>query len=64
MTENNPINYCFLNRKGQTCVKARVAKIHLKHYECEKCIWRIQSEDPRHLKALERIYEKYGTKIW
>jgi len=60
----DPINFCFMARKGQPCVKVRVEKKHLKHYECEKCIWRIESENPRTLKSLERIYKKYGSKTW
>ena len=60
----DPINFCFMARKSQPCVKVKVAKKHLKHYECEKCIWRIESENPRSLKALEKIYEKYGSKTW
>ena len=60
----NPITYCFMARKHQPCMKVKVAKKHLKHYECEKCIWRIESENPRSMKALERIYKKYGNKTW
>lgn len=56
--------YCFMIRNGQLCVKTKVAKEHLPYYECEKCVWRIKSEDPRHLKSLQRIYEKYGNKTW
>ena len=60
----DPIKFCFMARKGQPCVKVKVAKKHLKHYECEKCIWRIESENQRTLQSLERIYKKYGSKTW
>lgn len=60
----DPKTFCFMARKGQPCVKVRVEKKHLKYYECEKCIWRIESENPRTLQSLERIYKKYGSKTW
>jgi len=64
MLDNDPKTYCFLIRNSQTCVKTKVAKKHLPYYECEKCIWRIKSEDIRHLNSLKKIYEKYGKKKW
>jgi len=60
----DPRTYCFMIRKGRQCIKTKVAEIHLPFYECEKCIWRIQSEDHRYLASLEKIYQKYGDKIW
>ncbi len=54
MSDKDPYIFCFMARKSQPCVKSKVAKKHLKYYECEKCIWRISSEDPRHLNSLER----------
>ena len=60
----DPKTFCFMARKGQPCVKNNIAKIHLKHHECEKCIWRVESENPRTLQSLERIYKKYGSKTW
>ena len=64
MNDDNPHEYCFMIRNGRSCVKTKVAKRHLKHYECEKCVWRIHSEDPRHLNSLKTIFEKYGNKNW
>ena len=64
MTPKNPIKFCFMIRNGKSCVKTKVAKKHLAYYECEKCVWRVQSEDLRHLKSLQRIYDKYGKKSW
>ncbi|TFG29598.1 MAG: hypothetical protein EU532_02845 [Promethearchaeota archaeon] len=64
MKLDDPRKYCFMIRNGQSCVKNQVAKEHLPYYECEKCVWRIQSEDPKYLKSLQRIYEKYGNKTW
>jgi hypothetical protein len=64
MSDKDPKTYCYLIRNHQSCVKTRVAKKHLPYYECEKCVWRIKSEDPRHLNSLQKIYEKYGNKTW
>ena len=64
MTKKASETYCFMIRKGKPCVKTTVAQKHLSYYECEKCIWRIRSEDPRHLKSLQRVFEKYGKKTW
>ena len=64
MVEKEPKTYCYLIRNGKKCVKATVAKKHLPYYECDKCIWRIRSEDPRHLDSLRKIYEKYGIRRW
>jgi len=64
MNHKDPARYCFMIRNGQLCVKNKVAKKHLPYHKCEKCIWRINSEDPRHLNSLKRIYEKYGKRTW
>ena len=59
MTEKKPIDYCYLIRSSQPCIKTQISKKHLPYYECELCIWRIRSDNPRHLKSLQKIYEKY-----
>jgi len=64
MISKDPAKYCFMIRNGQPCVKTKVDKKHLPYYECEKCVFRIKSEEPRHLKSLQRNYEKYGNKTW
>ena len=64
MSQNNPKSYCFMARKDLPCVKTKVAKKHLPFYECDLCIWRIKSEEPRHIKSLEKMFEKYGSKQW
>jgi hypothetical protein len=64
MNEANPSKFCFMIRKGNPCVKSKVAKKHLPYYECDKCIWHIKSEDERHLNSLNRLYQKYGHKKW
>jgi len=64
MTKEDPKVYCYMARKGLACVKLIVAKRHLPHYECEKCIWRVNSEEPRHLRTLDKMFEKYGNKEW
>ncbi len=61
---NDPSKYCFMIRNGDECVKDKMAKIHLPHHECEKCIWRVKSENEHHLASLQRLYEKYGNKRW
>ncbi len=63
MAEKKPIDYCYLIRNSQPCVKAQISKKHLPYYECELCIWRIHSDNPRHLKTLQRIYEKYHPNV-
>jgi len=50
-------------RSGQPCIKAQISKKHLPFYECELCIWRIRSDNPRHLKSLQRIYDKYNPNV-
>lgn len=64
MSEKESSEYCFLIRNGNSCIKTKVAKQHLPYYECEKCIWRIRSEDPKHLASLQKIFEKYGKRTW
>lgn len=64
MDKDNPKRFCYLIRNGKQCVKNSVDKKHLAYYECEKCIWRVRSEDSKHLDSLKKIYEKYGTKRW
>ena len=64
MDDKDPKLFCFMIRNGKPCVKTLVAKKHLPHYECEKCIWRIKSEKPRHLNALKILFEKYGNSTW
>lgn len=59
MTQKKSSDYCFLARNNKPCTKSTISKKHLPYYECDLCIWRIQSEDPRHLKTLEKLYEKY-----
>ncbi len=55
---------CYLIRNGRNCAKTKVAKKHLPYYECEKCIWRIHSEDEHHLNSLKRLFDKYKEKKW
>lgn len=64
MSKEDPKIYCFLARRDLPCIKISVAKRHLPYYDCEKCIWRIHSEDDRNLKSLEKIFQKYGEKMW
>ena len=64
MVSQDRIKYCYMARKGKPCVKDNMAKKHLKYHECEKCLWRIQSENPKDIDALEMIYKKYGSKTW
>ena len=62
MIKEDPHSYCFMIRKGKPCIKIIISKEHLPYYECNKCIWRIKSKDPRHLKSLDKIYETYRNK--
>ncbi|MBD3254322.1 MAG: hypothetical protein GF383_04475 [Candidatus Lokiarchaeota archaeon] len=64
MTGSNPSEFCYMIRKGQKCVKSLVSKKHLAYYECEKCIWRMKSNDPRYLKSMEKLFEMYGNTKW
>lgn len=64
MDEKDPKTFCYMIRKGIPCVKTKVAKRHLEHYQCESCIWRIHSEGSRHLNALKVLFEKYSDKKW
>jgi len=58
--EDHIDSFCFLERKGMPCVKSQIDKKHLPYYACEKCIWHIHMNNDREIKALERLFEKYG----
>ena len=62
--EKSPKEYCYLALKDLPCVKNKVKKTHLPHYEYEKCIWRIPSHNSRTLKSLEKLFQKYGGQTW
>lgn len=63
MTEKKPIDYCYLIRSSQPCIKTQISKKHLPYYECELFIRRIRSDNPRYLKNLQRIYEKDNPNV-
>ena len=62
--DKDPKSYCFMALKDLACIKTKVAKKHLAHYECEKCIWRIHSHTSRELESLEKVFQKYGDREW